>query len=571
MKIQHVKNLNIGVRLGMGFGVLILLLAMSILVGMRELEHMNKTLHQVTEVNDVMVGAVDEMRISQLRDTVATSNVLLLADEAAKAEAELHVQTARRGYGEAAATLRKLMISAEDKAIMARIDASAAATRPLMDKARAFGRQNNTAMGVAVLEKEVRPAAAAWQGALADLMHKKEKENAAVTRENDEAYAQTRIFLFILGGVAVGLGYLIAWLATRSITGPIGEALAIARTVAAGDLCSQIEATTTDEAGQMIAALKTMNTNLHDIVGQVRQNTETMATASNQIASGNLDLSARTEEQASSLEETAASMEELTTAVKNNADNVRQANTLAVTASEVAKRGGQVVAQVVDTMTSISASSHKIVDIITVIDGIAFQTNILALNAAVEAARAGEQGRGFAVVASEVRNLAQRSASAAKEIKALIDDSVGRVADGTSLVTQAGMTMNDIVVSIKRVTDIMADISSAGREQEQGISQVNQAVIEMDAVTQQNAALVEEAAAAAESLQEQSATLMDLVSVFKLVQQNDSVKRTAAPARAPAVVPIKTVAQPAAAVRRSTPHNCARLGNVAEVESWEAF
>jgi methyl-accepting chemotaxis protein len=271
-----------------------------------------------------------------------------------------------------------------------------------------------------------------------------------------------------------------------------------------------------DEFAKLASGLNTFIGNLEGIIGQVRTGTDTIATASSQIASGNLDLSARTEQQASSLEETAASMEELTSTVKHNTENAHQANQLAVSAADVAVKGGQIVSQVVGTMNSISASSKKIVDIISVIDGIAFQTNILALNAAVEAARAGEQGRGFAVVASEVRSLAQRSAGAAKEIKALIDDSVTKVQLGGELVDKAGSTMEEIVNSVKRVTDIMGEITVASREQEAGIEQVNRAISEMDNVTQQNAALVEEAAAAAGSMQEQAMLLAQVVSVFKL-------------------------------------------------------
>jgi methyl-accepting chemotaxis protein len=263
-------------------------------------------------------------------------------------------------------------------------------------------------------------------------------------------------------------------------------------------------------------ALAHMNNGLRQLVGQVRGSTDTIATASTQIAAGNQDLSARTEQQASSLEETASSMEELTSTVKQNADNARQANGLALSASQIAARGGDVVGQVVDTMASINASSNKIVDIIAVIDGIAFQTNILALNAAVEAARAGEQGRGFAVVATEVRNLAQRSAAAAKDIKLLIGDSVEQVEAGSRLVDQAGATMGEVVASITRVADIMSEITAASQEQSAGIEQVNQAITQMDQVTQQNAALVEEAAAAAEAMQDQANGLSQLVSTFKL-------------------------------------------------------
>jgi methyl-accepting chemotaxis protein len=322
--------------------------------------------------------------------------------------------------------------------------------------------------------------------------------------------------LVVLGLASLVIGAILAWLLSRSVTRPLSEAVNVARTVASGDLTSRIDAKSNDETGQLLQALKEMNDGLLDIVSQVRVGTDAIATASSEIASGNLDLSTRTEQQASSLEETASSMEELTSTVKQNADNARQANQLAVSASEVAGKGGMVVSQVIDTMGSINESSKKIVDIIGVIDSIAFQTNILALNAAVEAARAGEQGRGFAVVAAEVRTLAQRSAGAAKEIKSLIDDSVQKVDAGAKLVNQAGTTMDEIVESIGRVTGIMGEITAASQEQTAGIDQINQAIAQMDQVTQQNASLVEEAAAAAEAMQDQAGKLTQLVGAFKL-------------------------------------------------------
>ncbi|MHB1352707.1 MAG: methyl-accepting chemotaxis protein, partial [Thiobacillus sp.] len=302
----------------------------------------------------------------------------------------------------------------------------------------------------------------------------------------------TRIEMLALAAITLGLGSAtwIGFVLIRSITGQLNAALKVARAVADGDLSRRIDANSADEIGQLLHALKDMNASLADIVGQVRTGTDTIAVASREIASGNADLSSRTESQASSLEETASSMEELTSTVRQNADNARQANQLVVSTADVAVKGGEVVGQVVDTMASIKDSSRKISDIIGVIDGIAFQTNILALNAAVEAARAGEQGRGFAVVASEVRNLAQRSAGAAKEIKALIEDSVGKVDAGSKLVDEAGKTMDEIVSSVKRVTDIMSEIAAASQEQSAGIEQVNQAVGQMDEMTQQNAALV---------------------------------------------------------------------------------
>jgi methyl-accepting chemotaxis protein len=360
------------------------------------------------------------------------------------------------------------------------------------------------------------------------------------------------IFAIIFGVTLAGLIGL--WL-IRAISNPLNEAVRIARSVAEGDLSQHIDINSRDETGQLLAALKLMNESLAHTVGQVRVGTETMGVASREIAQGNADLSARTESQASSLEETASSMEELTSTVKQNAENARQANQLVVSASDVAMRGGNVVGQVVETMGSIKESSRKIVDIIGVIDGIAFQTNILALNAAVEAARAGEQGRGFAVVAAEVRNLAQRSAGAAKEIKQLISDSVEKVDTGSRLVDEAGKTMDEIVTSVKHVADIMNEITAASQEQSAGIEQVNQAISQMDEMTQQNAALVEQAAAAAGSMQQQASTLSQAVSVFKLNASEQAVIQSAPKAAVASLAsrPEKSSATRAVAMKAVTP------------------
>ena len=349
----------------------------------------------------------------------------------------------------------------------------------------------------------------------------------ALARLNDEgaradAARATTIYsngrLLVVGVVIVGLGVAIVlgWLIARAIANPLREAVGLAEAVAAGDLTRSLSAKGKDEVAQLVRALVQMVERLRAVVAEVRGGVESVSTASSQIATGNLDLSQRTEEQASNLQQTAASMEELTSTVRQNADNARAASQLAASASEVAARGGSVVAQVVTTMDDITDSSNKIADIISVIDGIAFQTNILALNAAVEAARAGEQGRGFAVVAGEVRNLAQRSAAAAKEIKALIGDSVDKVDTGAKLVNQAGATMDEILASVRQVTHIMGEISVASREQSSGIETVNHAIEQMDSSTQQNAALVEQAAAASQSLRDQSLKLTEAVKVFKL-------------------------------------------------------
>ncbi len=372
---------------------------------------------------------------------------------------------------------------------------------------------------------------AAWKNAMDDagpkfkILHKNIFNLIDLqARVASEEYVEARRnfnTIFILTIITIALGVLLAVvigvMLIRAIVRPLNEAISVTNAVALGDLTTRIDANSTNETGRLLQALKQMNDNLIDLVGKVRMSADSISISSRVIASGNTELSQRTEQQASSLEETASSIEELTATVKQNADNAQYANQLAAGASNVALKGGAVVGQVVLTMGSINESSKKIVDIISVIDGIAFQTNILALNAAVEAARAGEQGRGFAVVANEVRTLAQRSAAAAKEIKELIGDSVNKVEDGTRLVDEAGATMDEIVNAVKRLTDTMAEISAASQEQSVGIEEVNQAVAQMDEVTQQNAALVDDAAAAIESMQEQSQGLIEAVAVFKLI------------------------------------------------------
>ncbi len=361
---------------------------------------------------------------------------------------------------------------------------------------------------------------------IVDFIAAQSKKNATEAAAAAEATARSAaITLLVVVAITTAVGAAIVWWIVRGITRPLGEAIDIAKTVAAGDLSSDVEVKTRDEVGELLGALKQMSGNLSDIVSRVRAGTETIASASNEVAHGSMDLSTRTEQQASSLEETASSMTELTSTVRQNNENATQARKLADEASHVAVRGGATVSEVVQTMGAINESSRKIVDIIGVIDGIAFQTNILALNAAVEAARAGEQGRGFAVVAGEVRNLAHRSAAAAKEIKELIGDSVERVEAGSRLVGEAGVTMEEVVNSVRRVTSIIGEIAVATGEQRDGIEQISDAITQMDSVTQQNAALVEEAAAAAEALQQQAASLSEAVSVFKLRESGSGAAR----------------------------------------------
>lgn len=371
------------------------------------------------------------------------------------------------------------------------------------------------------------------------------KGGDAAYKDAETSFGQTRTAVIALLACAVAVGAGLAFAITRSITGPIARAVGIAETVASGDLTSDVKVDSTDETGQLLAALKKMNDSLLSVVGQVRNSSDSIATGSSQIATGNADLSQRTEEQASNLQQTAASMEQLTATVKQNSDTARQATQLAGSASTAAAEGGRVVGQVVATMDDITQSSRKIADIIGVIDSIAFQTNILALNAAVEAARAGEQGRGFAVVASEVRSLAQRSAQAAKEIKTLIGESVEKVESGSKLVDEAGQSMNNIVAQVKRVNDLIGEISAASMEQSTGIGQIGDAVNQLDQVTQQNAALVEESAAAAESLKHQAAQLAQTVSVFKVAGNGGfSASTFVAAEGAPAASPKSPAAKP---------------------------
>ncbi|WDZ97611.1 methyl-accepting chemotaxis protein [Herbaspirillum sp. WKF16] len=430
--------------------------------------------------------------------------------------------------------------------------------------------------------KQISPSGTRFSVALEKYQKRAMELSDKVADERSREYNMV-VWLVAIGLVGAMILVLVVHFMLRNIViTPLNRAVHLLDQVANGDLTAKIEVHSTNEIGRLFSAIRSMQQSLLGTVAGVRGSSESIDTSAKEIAAGNLDLSSRTEQQASSLEETAASMEQLTGTVRQNAENAMQANQLAHSASTTASKGGEVVSQVVDTMQAINESSRKIVDIISVIDGIAFQTNILALNAAVEAARAGEQGRGFAVVASEVRSLAQRSAAAAKEIKGLIDNSVAKVEAGSQLVEQAGMTMSEVVDSVQRVTDIVGEIAEASREQSTGIEQVNQAITQMDEVTQQNAALVEQAAAAAQSLQAQATKLVGAVSIFKIdahaatvtARPAPAARRAAAPVAAPA--PVAAAPKPAAAAAPKLPTPAAKPAAGSsrakdDSQDWEEF
>jgi methyl-accepting chemotaxis protein len=510
------NNFRISTRLAMSFCFMLLLIVILAGVGIWRMQAANAIVHDIIQVRLKTERLITEWEkltaLNALRTTAASK-----ADNAATAAYfKQHMGTTSARISELQKQVDARITDPGARALFNTVQEKRAAYRDARATALKAKESGDAQAAKQFFEKDMASYLGSYVGSVGNLLaYQKHLIDTNVGQLHDD----NRAGMALVGGVAalaVLAGILFAWLMTRSIVGPLRRAVGLAQTVSSRDLTAVIEIKGRDETGQLLRALKQMNENLTSVVEEVRGGADAIAGASSQIAAGNADLSSRTEEQASSLAETAATMEELTTTVKQNADNAHQASRLAETAADVAVRGGDVVSRVVQSMGAIDESARKVADIIGVIDSIAFQTNILALNAAVEAARAGEQGRGFAVVATEVRALAQRSASAAKEIKTLIDLSVSTTAEGNTLAAEAGAAMAETVASIQRVTDIVGEISAASREQTIGIEQVNVALSQMDQVTQQNAALVEEASAASDSLREQAAGLAGLVATFRL-------------------------------------------------------
>ncbi|MGO4477684.1 methyl-accepting chemotaxis protein [Massilia sp. 2TAF26] len=513
---MNFSNFKLRTRLALGFGIICAMLIVVLVLAVTMLGRVNQGARDIVQQRMPKIEAATSILDQTNNISVALRNQMLNDDPADRKLQTANVMKAR-------ATIQSILdgyhaettAGAERELANQTAEHNATFVKDQDELLKRIG-AGDIDGAKAYLTSEFRPLLLAYKKVLNEQIKLQKTAVAAASDNAELTYSETRTLMIGLGLAILVMAGVIAWRISASIAVPVARALEVANTVAAGDLTSHIDVTTRDEMGQLLQALKAMNESLARTVRTVRSGTDTIATASGEVAAGSLDLSSRTEQQASSLEETASSMEELTSTVKQNADNARQANVLAESASNVAARGGAVIEQVVGTMREIHDASGKIADIIGVIDGIAFQTNILALNAAVEAARAGEQGRGFAVVAGEVRNLAQRSAAAAREIKALIVDSTGKVENGSKLVGEAGSTMREIVDGVRRVTDIMSEITAASHEQSSGIEQINRAIAQMDEVTQQNAALVEQTSAAAEAMQDQAARLAQAVSVFKV-------------------------------------------------------
>ncbi|MEC5216927.1 methyl-accepting chemotaxis protein [Actimicrobium sp. GrIS 1.19] len=549
-------NMNISTRLIAGFSLVLALLILAVGFSINRMENLNEHIGTIVQNRYPKIMRINDIKGDLNVIARAVRNVMLISDAGEDKKEIARIDNAQKNLNNNLNALEKSIQSQEGIQLMKNLSGTVEKYLAAINATTKLAQQDKLDEAKTMLLKEVRGAQSATFDGLDKLLVYQTGLMEESGKDATQAFQAARTLMFGIVAAALSVGALAAWLITRGVLRQLGSEPAyasdITRQIARGDLAVSISLKDGDRSS-LLFNIDAMRNSLARIVAEVRNGTDAIATASGQIAAGNMDLSSRTEQQAASLEETASSMEELTSTVKQNADNANQANQMAMSASQVAVQGGSVVSQVVETMGSINTSARKIVDIIGVIDGIAFQTNILALNAAVEAARAGEQGRGFAVVASEVRSLAQRSAAAAKEIKILIDDSVQKVDTGSRLVDQAGATMEEVVDSVKRVSDIISEITAASQEQTAGIEQINQTITQMDDVTQKNAALVEEAAAAAQSLQDQSGRLADTVGVFKLSAdrlavstESRTVSTTAVPASKAAARSIAAPRKPAA-------------------------
>ncbi|WP_414442404.1 methyl-accepting chemotaxis protein [Burkholderia sp. 22PA0106] len=564
------KNMTVSARLMTGFGLLTALLLAVAAIGFYGLSQLNGTLDDIARVNNTETKLANQLRSSIQDRAIAMRNLALLTDAQDMAKEAERIGKQDQIYADAYQKLSQMFAdepgtTEREKTLLAELKQDEAAALPPLRKAVQLGLSNDMAGATRELMQNARPPQRIWLARAIELADFEDQLNDQAQREAASTYSSVRALIAAIVVVSLLLAAATAILITRSILRQLGGEPGLAQSVAAeianGNLMVDLHVKPSDSTSLM-ASLESMRVRLTSIVQGIKTSAESISVAANEVAQGNVDLSQRTEEQAASLEETAASMEELTSTVKHNTDNARQGSTLAVTASQTASSGGDVVRQVVGTMEDITSSSRKVSEIITVIEGIAFQTNILALNAAVEAARAGEQGRGFAVVAGEVRTLAQRSAVAAKEIKELIETSEAHVTAGSQLVAGAGATMDEIVRSVQRVSDIMGEIASASAEQSTGIEQVNVAVAQMDEVTQQNAALVEQATAAAQSMADQAESLRAAVSIFQV----DARAQTE-----PAPAPARTRVAPKQPKRRPEPAQTQMAAARAGSDEWATF
>ncbi|MBW8466122.1 methyl-accepting chemotaxis protein [Acidovorax sp.] len=553
------KSLSISSRLSLGFGCMLVLSIAVAALGQLSVSQVNGQMHQITGTGANKAKLVNGMLESVSAIGIQSRSAAMLNDidpKQARGQIEAVDKTLKEYATQETAPAALLTPDSATPAeikLLAEVQELGRKARPELANAIKAADDGDTVSATLALMTRVAPGETAWRAKLRELITLQNSLNAEAAASSAQTQGNARLVGGLLVALAIGLGALIAWRITTSITAPIGRAVVVAERIARGDLTSQVEVRIHDETGRLLEAIAAMQERLRTLVGEIGLTADSILVASSEVASGNLDLSQRTEQTSHNLQSAASSLVELTGTVSQSADSARQANQLASTASDAATRGGEVVGQVVRTMDTISASSRKIADIISVIDGIAFQTNILALNAAVEAARAGEQGRGFAVVAGEVRNLAGRSANAAREIKALIGTSVDQVQEGSTLVNHAGKTIEELVLSVRRVSDIMGEITAATQEQSQRIGHVSQSVGALEEMTQQNAALVEEGAAAADSLKDQAGRLTQMVGTFRLSRSDgggDDSWGVGNPVAAPLAAPTPV---PAPALRSAPP------------------